>query len=340
MNAIHHHRKARSRSAIAQMWSVIDLLVALGKTTGSLSRGGRTSPRGCSRKRLSEDVMSVIRRHHRGLDWDCGCAPRRSPADACSGRPAPRNRAGSACAWRRRCSGSAMLPKVKACVGQAAWHAVLTSPTGRLSRSAAMRASAMRCRQKVHFSITPRPRTVTSGLRDWMARCSSPREGEIIKSPDLVGTVVGAEPRADATVIHHHVQPFGIVHRCANRTDDLARRLLALHAQHRLEVAYRRIDIAFIVAIDAQPLHLALAQHLLLADDRNVVFGLTGDNARVAADARIQIHAHGPGRRPLRLPAVEMGLFFAGAEKVWILERIGPTCHVCTMSPATSKIRL
>ena len=39
---------------------------------------------------------------------------------------------------------SARLPKVKAWVGQAAWQAVLTSPTGWLLRSATMRASAIR----------------------------------------------------------------------------------------------------------------------------------------------------------------------------------------------------
>ena len=41
--------------------------------------------------------------------------------------------------------------------------------TGRLSRSATIRASAIRCRQNVHFSITPRTRRVTSGFSDFGA---------------------------------------------------------------------------------------------------------------------------------------------------------------------------
>jgi hypothetical protein len=60
-----------------------------------------------------------------------------------------------------------MLPKTIALVGHAAWHAVRISPS-RICRSsslAAMRAWLMRCTQYVHFSMTPRLRTVTSGFR-------------------------------------------------------------------------------------------------------------------------------------------------------------------------------
>ncbi len=51
--------------------------------------------------------------------------------------------------------------------GQAASHAVTTSPSF-ISRPwflASIRARVMRCTQYVHFSMTPRERTVTSGLR-------------------------------------------------------------------------------------------------------------------------------------------------------------------------------
>ena len=138
---------------------------------------------------------------------------------------------------RPRYPARAMLPKVMARVGQAAWQAVSTSsaPIGRLSRSASIRAAAIRCRQNVHFSITPRARTVTSGLRAIRRPLLFGGEGEVVEAANLVGTVVGAEPRADATVVDHHVQPFLIVHGGANGADDFARRLLAMLAQHRLE---------------------------------------------------------------------------------------------------------
>ena len=50
-----------------------------------------------------------------------------------------------------------------ACVGQACWHAVWNSPARilRFSFSAAIRARLIRWMQYVHFSITPRQRTVT-----------------------------------------------------------------------------------------------------------------------------------------------------------------------------------
>ena len=61
-----------------------------------------------------------------------------------------------------------MLPKTMASVGQAAWQAVIDLAVAdrRGPRfSASIRAALMRCTQYVHFSITPRLRTVTSGLR-------------------------------------------------------------------------------------------------------------------------------------------------------------------------------
>src|SRR5262245_36914365 len=60
-----------------------------------------------------------------------------------------------------------MSPNMIAPDGQADWHAVRISPSwiGRPSRSATISAPRMRWTQKVHFSITPRLRTDTSGLR-------------------------------------------------------------------------------------------------------------------------------------------------------------------------------
>ena len=53
-----------------------------------------------------------------------------------------------------------------ALVGQVCAHAGTISPSaiGRFSLRALIRTASMRCTQKVHFSITPRARTVTSGL--------------------------------------------------------------------------------------------------------------------------------------------------------------------------------
>jgi hypothetical protein len=45
------------------------------------------------------------------------------------------------------------------------------------------------------------------------------------------------------------------------------------------------------------------AEDLLLADDRNVVLGLAGDDAGVAADAGVEVDAHPP-----LVHAVELGV--------------------------------
>src|SRR6185369_3001159 len=58
-------------------------------------------------------------------------------------------------------------PKTIAPVGQVCWQAVLISPSsiGRFTFLALIFTFWMRCTQNVHFSITPRERTVTSGLK-------------------------------------------------------------------------------------------------------------------------------------------------------------------------------
>ncbi len=63
-------------------------------------------------------------------------------------------------------SASSSRPNTIASVGHARWHAVTTSPgrIGRFSTSATCSAARIRCTQYVHFSITPRDRTVTDGL--------------------------------------------------------------------------------------------------------------------------------------------------------------------------------
>ena len=55
--------------------------------------------------------------------------------------------------------------------------------------------------------------------------------------------------------------------------------------------AFRRTNR---IPVDAQPVHLAPAEHLLAADHRHVVLGLAGDHAGAAADARAKIDRHRP----------------------------------------------
>jgi len=92
----------------------------------------------------------------------------------------------------------------------------------------------------------------------------------------------------------------------ANR---LARGGFALLAGHRLDKHLRIVEIRVVgqravlalgriiggeVAIVADPVHLATAQDLELADDGNVVFRLTGDHARTATDAGVEVDDHAP----------------------------------------------
>src|SRR5205823_7840887 len=100
--------------------------------------------------------------------------------------------------------------------------------------------------------------------------------------------------RADTAVVDHVVEPLVAVHGGADRTDDLARRVLALHTGHRLKVRFRIGRGTAVIGVDTNPVHLPAAQHLVLADDRNIVLGLAADNARIAPDAGIDVDRHAP----------------------------------------------
>src|SRR4029078_4511314 len=81
---------------------------------------------------------------------------------------------------------------------------------------------------------------------------------EPVEPAPLVGAVVRAEPRADAAVVGHLVEAVGAVRRRLDRADVLARRERAVLTRHRLHRDDRLIGAAQDVAIDAQPVHLAL----------------------------------------------------------------------------------
>ena len=68
-----------------------------------------------------------------------------------------------------------------------------------------------------------------------------------------------------------------------------------MDAHHRLEIRVGGVDPAAVVAVDAQPVHFAADDHLLLAHDRDVVLGLAGDHAGIAADAGRLVDRHAPG---------------------------------------------
>src|SRR4030095_3082736 len=120
-------------------------------------------------------------------------------------------------------------------------------------------------------------------------------EEEEVEAPHLVGAVVRAVAGADAAVVDHDVQAFAVVHGRVHRTHDLAWGPLAMLAEHRLEVRIGRVELARVVAVQPDPLHLAAVRDLLASDDRDVVLGLAGDDARVAPDAGVQIDRHRAG---------------------------------------------
>ena len=217
-------------------------------------------------------------------------------------------------------------PKLIALVGQALWQAVLTSsvPIGRSSRSAAAarRADALDAVGAFlhHAARAHRDFRILLGAIGLEAEIGvflTVGVSEEIEAAYLVGTVGLAEPRADAAVVNLQVQPFAVMHRGGHRTDRLARRVLAMHAGHRLKPELRVRFRAMVVDVDPQPMHVAAARNFFRPDHRDIVLGLAGDHAGVAADAHGGVDHHRPGVAVIRLGPLrqQARLFLLGCRR-------------------------
>ena len=117
-----------------------------------------------------------------------------------------------------------------------------------------------------------------------------------VESTHLVRAVVTAVARTDATVVDHVVQAVQIMDGGRHRAHLLARRVLAVHAGHRLHAIRLglRCGAALEVTVNTNPVHLATASHLILTDDRNVVLCLACHDAGTATSARGKVNGHCP----------------------------------------------
>ncbi len=130
-------------------------------------------------------------------------------------------------------------------------------------------------------------------------------EQQEIEAPHFVRAIVGTVARAHAAVVNHVIQAFAAVHGRTHRADHFAGSVLALLARHRLEVGFGIVAVALVVGVNAQPVHVPAEDGLFLADHGDVVLGLAGDDAIVAAHAGIHVHRHAPG---VRLGRIGVGL--------------------------------
>src|SRR5215469_10871491 len=116
-----------------------------------------------------------------------------------------------------------------------------------------------------------------------------------VEPPYFVRAVVRAVARAHAAVVDHVIQAFRTVVGGLHRADQLAGRVLALHAGHRLVVNLGIVEAAVVVAVDTQPVHGPAAAHLVFAHHGDIVFRLASHDAGAASRAGVEVDRHAPG---------------------------------------------
>ena len=159
----------------------------------------------------------------------------------------------------------------------------------------------MRCTQKVHFSMTPREPHGDIRVEDQVFHEVVMGILKPIEPAHLVRTIVGAVTRSHTAIVNLLVKAFIVVHRRQDGADHLAGRVAAVLAQHWLEQDVHSPLSFRVIAIQTQPVHVAPAPHLVLADDRNVVLDLAGDNTGRATRTGIEVDDHAPVNAMVRM---------------------------------------
>ncbi len=136
------------------------------------------------------------------------------------------------------------------------------------------------------------------------------------------------------------LRPVVVVHRRVHRADHLARRVLAMHARHWLERDVRGVRRSGVIAVDAQPVHDAAVEHLVLADDRHVVLGLAGGDTGLAADAGIQIDRHRPGVARVFVWRIKRRVVFFALEEMRVLPVVGERALADQIAPGDAVMPL
>src|SRR5579872_5472966 len=116
-----------------------------------------------------------------------------------------------------------------------------------------------------------------------------------IEAAHFIRTVVGAVARAHAAVVDHFVQAFRAVDRRGHRADHFAGGILAVHAEDRFVVRPRIVYAAFIVTVDADPVHVAADHDFFFANHGDIIFRLASHHTAAAAGAGVQVDGHAPG---------------------------------------------
>ena len=119
-----------------------------------------------------------------------------------------------------------------------------------------------------------------------------------IKEPNRVWTVIGAVAGSYATVVDHGIETIGSAICCVRRTDWFAWCVTTVLAKNRNETNLDIGECAFVVSLDAQPVHRSTLHRFFFTDSLDVVLCVAGDYATLATSADICVYYHSPARHP------------------------------------------
>jgi hypothetical protein len=115
-----------------------------------------------------------------------------------------------------------------------------------------------------------------------------------VKKSDMVGTTVGTESSANATIINLDIQSFVIVVRGVYRTYGFAWSIATMLAHYRDKPSLNIRILTLPIAFYPNPLDSSSLVEMFFQIYGDVIFGLTSYYTSVAASASVYVHYHSP----------------------------------------------
>ena len=170
-------------------------------------------------------------------------------------------------------------------------HVTVAHLASRVARRALGRLDALHA----HGALLHHPELAHRDVRiELQVERRRPGVVEPVELPHVVGAVVAAVARAHAAVVDLPVEAFASVVGGIDRAHRLARRDLAVLAEHGQEHVDRLGGGALLPALHPQPVLDAPVGDLGLPDGRHIVLALAGEHAGLAAGAAVHVHRHPP----------------------------------------------
>src|SRR5205809_6359754 len=115
-----------------------------------------------------------------------------------------------------------------------------------------------------------------------------------VKTANFIRTVISTIFCTDTAVISHLVKALTAMISGTYRAHIFTWCIITVLAHQRLKYNLWVFHITTVVAVDAQPVHIMKTLYFTLANNRNIIFQMTGNNTGATTDTTVEVNIQTP----------------------------------------------